>query len=182
MTDICPVCGRGTVELFEAGDGEWGSRTVDHIQCVLQMQTNAQIAAKDAEYWSIEWAKAHVLCDRYRDLFLKANQEKRDWRDVAMEYLRLFDAEHDVCEGEMGDSLYFQELASRYERLFKRANAEKRRIKRTRNALLDVAEALLTGDDYEVEPEYKVTVSTPPKPTEPPNVTYRPWQEPKVSK
>lgn len=78
MRDTCPVCGRGTVEVFEADDGELGTRMVDHIPCVRVMQANSRIAAADR--------------DRYRDLFNRANAEKRFLRD---ELKRAHDAIHD---------------------------------------------------------------------------------------
>lgn len=83
MTDTCPVCGKGASDdPIPQDDGSTIGRINDHIPCVLQMQTNAKIAATDAEYWSIEWTKAHVLCDRYRDLFQRANAQKRKWRSM----------------------------------------------------------------------------------------------------
>ena len=44
--EVCPRCGKMSSEVFVAGDGELGSRSVDHIPCVIEAEAALKCAEK----------------------------------------------------------------------------------------------------------------------------------------
>ena len=125
------MCGIGTVEVFTAADGEYGTRIVDHIPCVIAADQGTMRARE------LVWSTAQQR-DHYRDLFRRANAEKRMWRQREGRWQdhAFFFLDGYMIRGRELEYRIFQ--WTRYRDLFRRANSAKRYY---REAYLDVLEA-----------------------------------------